>query len=103
LAGGGVFLAVVTRCHSAVFQQELVLLLYLGAVLNLSAGFYFNNSNRGITDITTCLIGTKTELRPVLMIHIIRILPMALSTSGGASTKPAAVVIGGLVSATLLL
>lgn len=62
----------------------------------------------GITDpLQRVLIGTKTRLRPVLMtaaVASLGFLPMALSTSGGAEVqKPlATVVIGGLVSATLL-
>lgn len=51
--------------------------------------------------------GTKTRLRPVIMtasVASLGFLPMALSTSGGAEVqKPlATVVIGGLISATLL-
>jgi cobalt-zinc-cadmium resistance protein CzcA len=52
-------------------------------------------------------MGTKTRLRPVLMtaaVASLGFMPMALSTSGGAEVqKPlATVVIGGLLSATLL-
>ena len=62
----------------------------------------------GITDpLQRVLLGTKTRLRPVLMtaaVASLGFMPMALSTSGGAEVqKPlATVVIGGLVSATLL-
>lgn len=70
---------------------------------------YFNQlKSEGITDpLQRVLIGTKTRLRPVLMtaaVASLGFLPMALSTSGGAEVqKPlATVVIGGLVSATLL-
>lgn len=70
---------------------------------------YFNQlKTEGITDpMQRVLIGTKTRLRPVLMtaaVASLGFLPMALSTSGGAEVqKPlATVVIGGLVSATLL-
>ena len=70
---------------------------------------YFNQlKSEGITDpLQRVLIGTKTRLRPVLMTAAVAslwFLPMALSTSGGAEVqKPlATVVIGGLVSATLL-
>jgi heavy metal efflux system protein len=53
------------------------------------------------------MLGTKVRLRPVLMtaaVASLGFLPMALSTSGGAEVqKPlATVVIGGLISATLL-
>ncbi len=70
---------------------------------------YFNQlKTEGIFDpLQRVLIGTKTRLRPVLMtaaVASLGFLPMALSTSGGAEVqKPlATVVIGGLVSATLL-
>lgn len=70
---------------------------------------YFNQlKSEGITEpLQRVLIGTKTRLRPVLMtaaVASLGFLPMALSTSGGAEVqKPlATVVIGGLVSATLL-
>jgi len=70
---------------------------------------YFNQlKSEGILDpLQRVLIGTKTRLRPVLMtaaVASLGFLPMALSTSGGAEVqKPlATVVIGGLVSATLL-
>ena len=70
---------------------------------------YFNQlKTEGVLDpLQRVLIGTKTRLRPVLMtaaVASLGFLPMALSTSGGAEVqKPlATVVIGGLVSATLL-
>ncbi|HKO78492.1 MAG TPA: efflux RND transporter permease subunit, partial [Flavobacterium sp.] len=62
----------------------------------------------GITDpVQRVLKGTKIRLRPVLMtaaVASLGFLPMALSTSGGAEVqKPlATVVIGGLITATLL-
>jgi len=70
---------------------------------------YFNQLKaEGIADaFQRVIIGTKTRLRPVLMtaaVASLGFLPMALSTSGGAEVqKPlATVVIGGLISATLL-
>lgn len=62
----------------------------------------------GITDITERVLkGLKTRLRPVLMTASVAsfgFLPMALSSSAGAEVqKPlATVVIGGLITATLL-
>jgi cobalt-zinc-cadmium resistance protein CzcA len=62
----------------------------------------------GITDITERVLkGLKTRLRPVIMTAAVAsfgFLPMALSTSAGAEVqKPlATVVIGGLITATLL-
>ncbi|MCX6231218.1 MAG: CusA/CzcA family heavy metal efflux RND transporter [Bacteroidetes bacterium] len=62
----------------------------------------------GITDINERVLkGLKTRLRPVIMtaaVASLGFLPMALSTSAGAEVqKPlATVVIGGLITATLL-
>ena len=62
----------------------------------------------GITDITERVLkGLHTRLRPVIMtaaVASLGFLPMALSTSAGAEVqKPlATVVIGGLITATLL-
>jgi cobalt-zinc-cadmium resistance protein CzcA len=62
----------------------------------------------GITDITERIIkGTRHRLRPVLMtasVASLGFLPMALSTSAGAEVQRplATVVIGGLITATLL-
>lgn len=70
---------------------------------------YFNQlKTEGITDVTTRIkMGTKTRLRPIIMtaaVASLGFLPMALSTSAGAEVqKPlATVVIGGLLTATLL-
>jgi heavy metal efflux system protein len=70
---------------------------------------HFNDlKNEGMSDLRERILeGTKTRLRPVLMtaaVASLGFLPMALSTSGGAEVqKPlATVVIGGLISATLL-
>jgi cobalt-zinc-cadmium resistance protein CzcA len=62
----------------------------------------------GMTDLKEIvLLGTKVRLRPVLMTAMVAslgFLPMALATSAGAEVqKPlATVVIGGLISSTLL-
>jgi len=64
--------------------------------------------NKGVTDVNERVLeGTHTRLRPVLMTALVAslgFLPMALSAGSGAEVqKPlATVVIGGLVSATLL-
>jgi heavy metal efflux system protein len=69
----------------------------------------FNHLKKdGITDVFQRIYqGTKTRLRPVIMtaaVASLGFLPMALSNSGGAEVqKPlATVVIGGLLTATLL-
>ncbi len=71
---------------------------------------YFNRLRKeeGMTDLRTVIIeGSCTRLRPVIMtatVAALGFLPMALSTSNGAEVqKPlATVVIGGLITATLL-
>lgn len=65
-------------------------------------------AQEGVVDIRDrILIGTRARLRPVLMtatVASLGFLPMALSTSSGAEVQRplATVVIGGLISATLL-
>ncbi len=70
---------------------------------------YFNQLKReGLRNLyRRILLGTQVRLRPVLMTALVAslgFLPMALSTGAGAEVqKPlATVVIGGLISATLL-
>ena len=81
------------------------------AVLNgivLVAEFNRLEKEEGITDVTERVLkGLHTRLRPVIMTAAVAsfgFLPMALSTSAGAEVqKPlATVVIGGLITATLL-
>ncbi|MEI6348406.1 MAG: CusA/CzcA family heavy metal efflux RND transporter [Bacteroidota bacterium] len=81
------------------------------AVLNgivLISEFNRLEEKEGITDIYERVIkGIKTRLRPVIMTAAVAsfgFLPMAISSSAGAEVqKPlATVVIGGLISATLL-
>jgi cobalt-zinc-cadmium resistance protein CzcA len=80
------------------------------AVLNgiVLIGTFNQLAKDGITDITTRVIeGSKVRLRPVLMtatVASLGFLPMAISTGAGAEVqKPlATVVIGGLLTATLL-
>ncbi|MBS1594094.1 MAG: CusA/CzcA family heavy metal efflux RND transporter [Bacteroidetes bacterium] len=70
---------------------------------------YFNRlEQEGVTDVTERVLkGTATRLRPVLAtaaVASLGFLPMAVSTSAGSEVqKPlATVVIGGLISSTLL-
>lgn len=80
------------------------------AVLNgiVMIGYYNQLEKEGVHDIYERIItGSITRLRPVLMtaaVASLGFLPMALSSSAGAEVqKPlATVVIGGLISATLL-
>ena len=80
------------------------------AVLNgiVLIGYFNQLQSEGITDIYERVRrGTRVRLRPVIMtaaVASLGFLPMALSTSAGAEVqKPlATVVIGGLLSATVL-
>ena len=80
------------------------------AVLNgiVLIGYFNRLKEEGMTDITErVLTGTRVRLRPVIMtaaVASLGFLPMALSSTAGAEVqKPlATVVIGGLLSATLL-
>jgi cobalt-zinc-cadmium resistance protein CzcA len=80
------------------------------AVLNgiVLIGYFNQLKEEGMTDLRTRILeGTHVRLRPVLMtatVASLGFLPMALSDSaGGEVQKPlATVVIGGLVTATLL-
>ncbi|MEX1011953.1 MAG: efflux RND transporter permease subunit, partial [Balneolaceae bacterium] len=70
--------------------------------------FFKQLKEDGVTDIDQRILqGTRQRLRPVLLTAItdaLGFLPMALSTSAGAEVQRplATVVIGGLISATLL-
>lgn len=80
------------------------------AVLNgiVLVGYFNRLKEEGMTELREIVLhGTAMRLRPVLMtaaVASLGFLPMAISTSSGAEVqKPlATVVIGGLVSATLL-
>ena len=80
------------------------------AVLNgiVLIGYFNQLKKEGITNLRERILkGTEVRLRPVLMtaaVASLGFLPMALSTSGGAEVQRplATVVIGGLISATIL-
>ncbi|MBD3581903.1 CusA/CzcA family heavy metal efflux RND transporter [Flavobacterium selenitireducens] len=80
------------------------------AVLNgiVLIGYFNQLKSEGVVDVMDRIReGTKTRLRPVIMtaaVASLGFLPMAISTSAGAEVqKPlATVVIGGLITATLL-
>ncbi len=80
------------------------------AVLNgiVLIGYFNQLKSEGMTDIYERIrVGTKVRLRPVILtaaVASLGFLPMAISTSAGAEVqKPlATVVIGGLITATLL-
>ena len=80
------------------------------AVLNgiVLIGYFNQLKAEGMTDLKSRILkGTEVRLRPVLMTALVAslgFLPMALSSSGGAEVQRplATVVIGGLLSATIL-
>lgn len=107
---GGIFALVVRGMPFSISAGIGFIALFGVAVLNgiVLIGTFNNLRKEGITDaLQRVIIGTKERLRPVLMtatVASLGFLPMALSTGDGAEVqKPlATVVIGGLVSATLL-
>jgi heavy metal efflux system protein len=108
---GGVFALWIRGMNFSISAGVGFIALFGVAVLNgivLIAEFNWLEKEEGITDITERVMkGLNTRLRPVVMtaaVASLGFLPMALSTSAGAEVqKPlATVVIGGLITATLL-
>ncbi|MGV3762085.1 efflux RND transporter permease subunit, partial [Parapedobacter sp.] len=107
---GGVFALLVRDMPFSISAGVGFIALFGVAVLNgIVLIATFNRLEREGWDkiIPRIIEGTKTRLRPVLMtasVASLGFLPMALSTSAGAEVqKPlATVVIGGLVTATVL-
>ncbi|HNW50039.1 MAG TPA: CusA/CzcA family heavy metal efflux RND transporter [Prolixibacteraceae bacterium] len=109
-AVGGVFALLIRGMNFSISAGVGFIALFGVAVLNgIVLISEFNRLEKdGIADITERVIkGLHTRLRPVLMtaaVASLGFLPMALSTSAGAEVqKPlATVVIGGLISSTIL-
>ncbi len=107
---GGVFALWIRGMNFSISAGVGFIALFGVAVLNgIVLIAEFNRlENEGMTDINERVIkGLRTRLRPVLLtaaVASLGFLPMALSSSAGAEVqKPlATVVIGGLISATLL-
>jgi cobalt-zinc-cadmium resistance protein CzcA len=107
---GGVFALTIRGMPFSISAGIGFIALFGVAVLNgiVLIGTFNQLKKEGMTDVFQQVKeGTMARLRPVLMTAIVAslgFLPMALSTSAGAEVqKPlATVVIGGLVSATLL-
>ncbi len=107
---GGVFALWMRGMNFSISAGVGFIALFGVAVLNgIVLIAEFNRLEKeGITDITERVLkGLRTRLRPVIMtaaVASLGFLPMALSTSAGAEVqKPlATVVIGGLITATLL-
>ena len=107
---GGVFALWLRDMPFSISAGVGFIALFGVAVLNgiVLIGEFNNLKKEGLTDLTDIILkGTQTRLRPVLMtatVASLGFLPMALSHGSGAEVqKPlATVVIGGLLSATLL-
>lgn len=107
---GGVFALMLRDMPFSISAGIGFIALFGVAVLNgiVLIGTFNQLEKEGWNDLKMRILeGTKTRLRPILMtatVASLGFLPMAISTSAGAEVqKPlATVVIGGLVSATLL-
>jgi cobalt-zinc-cadmium resistance protein CzcA len=107
---GGVFALLLRGMPFSISAGVGFIALFGVAVLNgiVLIGYFNQLKESGLTDIEAIVRkGTAARLRPIVMtatVASLGFLPMALSSSAGAEVqKPlATVVIGGLVSATLL-
>lgn len=107
---GGIFALLMRDMPFSISAGVGFIALFGVAVLNgivLISTFNELSKNGNMTNAQIIIEGTKSRLRPVLMtatVASLGFLPMAMSTGAGAEVqKPlATVVIGGLVSATLL-
>jgi len=107
---GGIFALVVRDLPFSISAGIGFIALFGVAVLNgIVMIAYFNRlEEEGTTDVHNRIIsGTTSRLRPILMTALVASLgfiPMALSTGSGAEVQRplATVVIGGLISSTLL-
>ncbi len=107
---GGVFSLVLRDMPFSISAGVGFIVLFGVAVLNglvLISGFN-ELKEEGVTDINERIkLGTKRRIRPILLTALtdmLGFLPMALSTSSGAEVQQplATVVIGGLLTSTLL-
>ncbi len=107
---GGVFALLLLGMPFSISAGVGFIALFGVAVLNgiVLIGYFNQLKKEGITDIYQRVMeGTKVRLRPVIMtaaVASLGFLPMALSGGAGAEVqKPlATVVIGGLITATIL-
>ena len=107
---GGVFALLIRGMPFSISAGVGFIALFGVAVLNgiVLIGYFNQLKKEGVTNIYERVIeGTRIRLRPIIMtaaVASLGFLPMALSTSAGAEVqKPlATVVIGGLITATML-
>ena len=106
---GGIVALYVTGIHVSVSAAIGFIALFGQAVLNgvVMVSYFADLRAQGLTPLDAVMTGATVRLRTVLMtalLAMLGLLPMALSHAIGSEVqKPlAVVVIGGLVSATLL-
>lgn len=107
---GGVFALWIRGMPFSISAGVGFIALFGVAVLNgiVLIGYFNQLKKEGMSDVLERIkVGTKVRLRPVIMTAAVAsfgFLPMAISTGAGAEVqKPlATVVIGGLITATLL-
>ncbi len=107
---GGVFALLLRNMPFSISAGVGFIALFGVAVLNgiVLIGYFNELEKEGMTNIYDRVMeGTKVRLRPVIMtaaVASLGFLPMALSSSAGAEVQRplATVVIGGLISATML-
>ncbi|RYE58801.1 MAG: CusA/CzcA family heavy metal efflux RND transporter [Sphingobacteriales bacterium] len=107
---GGIFALLIRDMPFSISAGVGFIALFGVAVLNgiVLIGTFNQLEKEGVTDIVERVFrGTRERLRPVLMtatVASLGFLPMALSSSAGAEVQRplATVVIGGLISATIL-
>ncbi|PSL43365.1 cobalt-zinc-cadmium resistance protein CzcA [Chitinophaga niastensis] len=107
---GGVFALLLRGMPFSISAGVGFIALFGVAVLNgiVLIGEFNRLKQDGLTDLNSIVLnGTATRLRPVLMTAFVAslgFLPMALATSAGAEVQRplATVVIGGLITSTLL-
>src|ERR1044072_1071254 len=107
---GGIFALLIRGMPFSISAGVGFIALFGVAVLNgiVLIGYFNQLKQEGITDINQRVLeGARVRLRPVIMtaaVASLGFLPMALSNSAGAEVQRplATVVIGGLITATLL-
>ena len=107
---GGIWALVLRGMPFSISAGIGFIALFGVAVLNgiVLIGYFNQLKQEGVTDVRKrILFGTQVRLRPVIMTALVAslgFLPMAISMSGGAEVQRplATVVIGGLLTATLL-
>lgn len=107
---GGVFALLIRGMPFSISAGVGFIALFGVAVLNgiVLIGYFNQLEGEGVADVYQRVItGTRVRLRPVLMtatVASLGFLPMALSTTAGSEVQRplATVVIGGLITATLL-